>query len=240
MPRVHNCSKLFQSWSWSQEKKEQPFTNAIAKFKAQTFPKRTRLLIKSLFKNSFSTNFQGTGPWEIRFTLVSLFSGVTIAANFFRADPGFKRRKVGLFHKQLPHSKSKPFPRESDRLLNPYWRTVLPQISKALGHERVQFTLVGLCPGVTIAANFSRADPGAKRRKKLIKPLFKTERGVVSAKKTKFWRYIALILWMVSCFLRSQQPVWVGRIIWYTKQPMSAVCCLTRTTKSSNPNCAIV
>ena len=28
------------------------------------FPKRIRLLIKSLLKNSFSTNLQGTGPWE--------------------------------------------------------------------------------------------------------------------------------------------------------------------------------
>ena len=36
-------------------------------------------------------------------------------------------------------------------------------------------------------------------------------------------------------FLRSKQPVWVGRIIWYTKQPMSAVCCLTRTTKILQP-----
>ena len=26
--RVHSCSKLFQSWSWSQEKKETPFTKA--------------------------------------------------------------------------------------------------------------------------------------------------------------------------------------------------------------------
>ena len=34
-----------------------------------------------------------------------------------------------------------PFPTESDRLLNPYQRTVFPQISKALGHERAQFTL---------------------------------------------------------------------------------------------------
>ena len=41
-----------------------------------------------------------------------------------------------------------------------------PQISEALGHERVQFTLVGLFSGLTIAAKFSRADPGAKRRKK--------------------------------------------------------------------------
>ena len=31
-PRVHNCSKLFQSWSWSQKKKEKPFTKATCFF----------------------------------------------------------------------------------------------------------------------------------------------------------------------------------------------------------------
>ena len=30
--------------------------------------------------------------------------------------------------------------------------------------------------------------------------IFNSERGVVSAKRTKFWGYVALILWMVSCF----------------------------------------
>ena len=34
-----------------------------------------------------------------------------------------------------------PFPKESDRLLNPYKRKAVPQISEALGHERAQFTL---------------------------------------------------------------------------------------------------
>jgi len=57
---------------------------------------------------------------RVQFTLVGLFAGFTIAANFSRADPGAKRRKVGLFHKQLPSSKPQPFPKESDRLLNPY------------------------------------------------------------------------------------------------------------------------
>ena len=48
-----------------------------------------------------------------------------------------------------------PFPNESERLfINPYSRTVFPQIPKALGHERVQFTLVGLFSGFRIAANF--------------------------------------------------------------------------------------
>ena len=31
--RLHTCSKLFQSWSWSQEKKGMPFPRAIARFK---------------------------------------------------------------------------------------------------------------------------------------------------------------------------------------------------------------
>ena len=44
--RVHNCSALFQSWSWGREKKGRPLPKAIAKFKAQAFPKRTRPLIK--------------------------------------------------------------------------------------------------------------------------------------------------------------------------------------------------
>jgi hypothetical protein len=95
-----------------------------------------------------------------------LFSRFTIAANFCRADPGAKRRKKHILQKQLKSSKSKPFPPESGRLLNPYQKKVFPQISKALGRERVQLTLVGLFSGFTIAANFSRADPGAKRRKK--------------------------------------------------------------------------
>ena len=47
-------------------------------------------------------------------------SSFTIAANFSRADPGAKRRKKSLLQKQLRSSKSKPFPEESDRLLNPY------------------------------------------------------------------------------------------------------------------------
>ena len=62
--RVHSCSKLFQNWPWSQEKKGRPFPQAIAKFKVQIFPKRIGLLIKPLLKNSFSKHFQSTGPWE--------------------------------------------------------------------------------------------------------------------------------------------------------------------------------
>ena len=36
---------------------------------------------------------------------------------------------------------------------------------KAMGHERVRFTLVGLLPRFRITANFSGGDPGATGRK---------------------------------------------------------------------------
>ena len=56
-----------------------------------------------------------------------------------------------------------PFPKRSNLLSNPCWGTVFPQMSKALDHESVQFSLF---PGFAIAANISWGDPGAKRRKK--------------------------------------------------------------------------
>ena len=48
----------------------------------------------------------------------------------------------------------------------PIKEQLFPQISEALGHERVQFTLVRLLPRFGITANFSGGDPGAKRSKK--------------------------------------------------------------------------
>ena len=95
--RVHICSKLFQSWSWSQEKTEQPFTKTIEKFKVQAFPKRIRPLIKPLLKNSFSANFKGTGPWEGPIHFSRLFSGFTFAANFSRSHPGATLYKSNRF-----------------------------------------------------------------------------------------------------------------------------------------------
>ena len=82
--------------------------------------KNIRPLIKPLLKNSFSHISKALGHERVQFTLVGLFSSFTIAANFSRADPGAKRRKKSLLQKQLRSSKSKPFPEESDRLLNPY------------------------------------------------------------------------------------------------------------------------
>ena len=118
--RAHNCSNFIQSWSWSQEKKGMPFPKAIAKFKVITFPKRIRPLIKSLLKDNFPQISKALGHERVQFTFIGLPSGFTIAANFSRADLGNKRGKVSLFQKQLPSSKSKPFPKESDRWLHPY------------------------------------------------------------------------------------------------------------------------
>ena len=39
-------------------------------------------------------------------------------------------------------------------------------MSKALDHERAQFTLVGLFSRFGITANFSGGDPGAKKERK--------------------------------------------------------------------------
>ena len=99
--RVHNCSKPVQSRSWSQEKKGRPFPKAIDKLKVQTVPERIRPLIKPLYisKTVFSHISKALGHERVQFTLVGLISGFTIAANFFRADPGTKRRKKSLLQK---------------------------------------------------------------------------------------------------------------------------------------------
>ena len=77
---------------------EKPFTKAIRKFKAHAFPKRFRPLIKPLLKNSFSTISKALGHERAQFTLVGVFSGLTIAANVSRADPGANGRKKCLIN----------------------------------------------------------------------------------------------------------------------------------------------
>jgi hypothetical protein len=83
------------------------------------FPKKNRSLIK-LVRTVFPQLSKALGHERVQFTLVGLISGIKIEAFFSRADPGAKRRKKNIVQKQLPSSKSKPFPKESDRVLNPY------------------------------------------------------------------------------------------------------------------------
>ena len=64
-----------------------------------------------------------------------------------------------------------PCPKRIRPLIKPF--LIKEQISKAPGHERVQFTLVGLFSGFTIAAIFSTADPGAKKVKPFTKAIAK-------------------------------------------------------------------
>ena len=153
--RFTSAANFSRAYPGAKRRKNFLLQKQLPSSKPKPFPKKIRSQIS-----------KALGHERFQFTLVGLFAGFANAANFSRADPGANRGKKSLLQKQLPSSKPKPFPKEQDCVSNPYSRTVFPQITNALGHERVQFTLVGLCSGFTIAANFSRADPGAKRRKK--------------------------------------------------------------------------
>ena len=70
--RVHNCSKLFQSWSWSQEKKEKPFAKATCSF-SSSFP----------LPFSFSFSFSFPFPFSFSFSLyLSLFLLLSVPVSF--------------------------------------------------------------------------------------------------------------------------------------------------------------
>ena len=58
------------------------FVLRVAKFKAQTFPKRIRPLIKPLLKNSFPQLSKALGHERVQFTLVGLFSGSQLQQTF--------------------------------------------------------------------------------------------------------------------------------------------------------------
>ena len=63
--RVHNCSKLFQSWSWSQEKKEKPSTKATCSF-SFSFPFPFSFHFSFFF--SFSYPFYFSYPFSFFFS----------------------------------------------------------------------------------------------------------------------------------------------------------------------------
>ena len=64
--KAHYCGK--KSWETDIFRKKNVWVKKPVFWKKNRaclpFPKRIRSLIKPLLKNSFSTNFQGTGPWE--------------------------------------------------------------------------------------------------------------------------------------------------------------------------------
>ena len=79
-----------------------------------------KIVLVCRFKQQFFHKSPALGHERVQFILAGLSSGFAIATSFSRADPGAKRRKKNLLQKQLPSSKPKPFPQESNRLLNPY------------------------------------------------------------------------------------------------------------------------
>ena len=117
--RVHNCSNIFQSWSWSQKKREKPVTKAIAKFKAQAFPKRIRSLFKLLLKNSFSAHFQGTGPWEgpVHFSRFAL--RVHNCSNIFQSLSWSQKKREKPVTKAIAKFKAQAFPKRIRSLVKP-------------------------------------------------------------------------------------------------------------------------
>ena len=117
--RVHNCSKLFQSWSWNQEKKEQPFTKTIEKFNAQAFPKRIRPLIKPVLKNSFSTHFQGTGPWEGPVHFSRFVLRVHNCSKLFQGWSWSQEKKEQPFTKAIEKFNAQAFPKRIRPLIKP-------------------------------------------------------------------------------------------------------------------------
>ena len=86
-----------------------------------------------------------------------MFGRFTIVARNL-GKPFFRPKKCLCKNKNIFSEKillvSLPPKNQTAYCLNPYWRTVFPQISKALGHQRVQFTLVGLFSGSQLQQAF--------------------------------------------------------------------------------------
>ena len=100
-----------------------------------------------------------------------MFAGFTIAASCARAAPGSPEGKQAF--SKIAKFKLQAFPKGANPLLNPYERTASPQFSKALGQERLHFTLVGLFAGLTIAASCARAAPGSPEGKQAFSKIAK-------------------------------------------------------------------
>ena len=163
--RAHNCSKLFQSWSWRQEKKEKPFTQAIAKFKAQTFPKRIRPLIKPLLKNSFSTSFQGTGPWEGPIHFSRFVLRAHNCSTLFQSWSWSQEKKETPFPQAFAKFKTQTFPKRIRPLIKPLLKNSFSTNFQGTGPWEGPIHFSRFVLRVHNCSSFSRADPGAKRRK---------------------------------------------------------------------------
>ena len=78
--------------------KEKMYTFSGKNIACLPVPKESDSLLNPCSKNSFTTKFHALGHERVQFTNVSLPSGFTIAANFFRADPGAQEERKTCFN----------------------------------------------------------------------------------------------------------------------------------------------
>ena len=194
VPGVLNCSKLCQSWSWSQEKNCRPFPEAIAKFKSQTFPKRIRPLIDPLLKNRFSTHFQSTGPWEGRIHFRRFFPGVLNCSKLYQSWSWSQEKNCRPFPEAIAKFQSQTFPTRIRPLIKPLLKNNFSTHFQGTGpwEGPIHFSRFVLrVHNFAIAANFSRADPGAKKRKAFYKSNCQVQSPNLSQKnQTAYWTLI--------------------------------------------------
>ena len=92
-----------------------------------------------------------------------MFGRFTIVARIFGRPlkTMFEWKKLDIFSGK--NRACLPFPKESELLIKPLLKKQLfHTFPRHWGHERVDFTLVGLFSGVHNCSNFFRADPGSQ------------------------------------------------------------------------------
>ena len=102
--------------------KEKMYTFSGKNIACLPVPKESDSLLNPCSKNSFTTKFHALGHERVQFTNVSLPSGFTIAANFFRADPGAQEKKEKHVSTAIKKSKVQAFPRRLKSLSGPLFK----------------------------------------------------------------------------------------------------------------------
>ena len=90
---------------------KQAFSKGNCQIQTPSLSQRSQSL-KPLFKNSFSTIFQGPGPGEAPFHFSRFVCWVHYCSKLCQSSSWKPRREASLFQRQLPNSNSKPFPKE--------------------------------------------------------------------------------------------------------------------------------
>jgi len=138
---------------------EQAFSKSNCHIQTPSLSQRSQSLNKPLLKNSFSTIFQGPGPGEAPFHFSRFVCWVHYCSKLCHPE------EKQAFSKSNYQIQTPSLSQRSQSLIKPLLKNSFPQFSKALDHERVHFTLVGLFAGLTIAASCARAASGSPKEK---------------------------------------------------------------------------